>query len=71
MIKKVVTFLMATLLIFSLVACGNAGQKSETAFTEPENMQNTETKTNTSETEVSEETVQKYPETHDAALYFF
>lgn len=41
MVKKIITFLMATLLIFSLVACGNTVQKAENSSTQRDKTENT------------------------------
>ena len=45
MAKKIISFLMATLLIFSLVACGNTSQQAENSLIQDGKEKNTETAT--------------------------
>lgn len=43
MVKKIITFLMTTLLIFSLVACGKTEQQAEKSPTQDGKEKNSET----------------------------
>lgn len=54
MAKKILTFLMATLLIFSLAACGNTAQQAEDSSTLDGKVKNTETTTEIAEADASE-----------------